>query len=197
MMKKQKNSIPSFNADIFKSILISIIIIEFLIIVFEIFGSAEKVDLKITSLFGAILAFSGLMIKQYLLKENIEYLRKWEKIKLLIDKIILHKNSQLLQDDDIEQLVEKKGMVSQYINYVITEIKIVPVIPLLLVIFYGAALIATECLYFSLVCLALMLLLVAYLSLATITSNNLAIDTTEIDETIQDFEEVLTSMNKK
>jgi len=58
----------------------TIIIISVLVVVYELFGRSQKIDTKVTSLFGAILALSGLMAKQYLLKENIEYLNKWKKV---------------------------------------------------------------------------------------------------------------------
>lgn len=195
-MKKQKILIPSVKCDILKSILISTIIISFLFIVFELYGSAQKIDSRVTSLFGAILAFSGLMTKQYLLKENIEYLHKWKKIKSTIDKILLTKNNQPdLVENILIQLENQNNLASCYMNYIVTEIKIIPIIPLLLVVLCGVALIASESPYFSLACLSLMLLLVSYLAEATITSNNLAIDTSNIDELANEFDEILVQLN--
>ena len=197
-MEKQKSTIPSIKSDIFKSILLSAIIISFLVVVFFFYGSSQKIDARMTSLFGAILAFSGLMAKQYLLKENITYLHKWKKVERIIDEITLHqKNLSIDVDKILKQLASQNNTASLYMEYVIKEIKIIPVLPLLLVVLYGAALIASESLYFSLTCLSLMLFIVSYLAQATITSNNLAIDTTDLDETIVEFEEVLTLLNDK
>jgi hypothetical protein len=197
-MEKKKSPIPSVKSDIFKSILLSIIIVSFLVVVFQLYGNAQKIDSRMTSLFGAILAFSGLMTKQYLLKENIEYLHKWKKIESIIDEITLHQENQPAHVNEIlEKLANQNNTACLYMKYVITEIKIIPVIPLLLVVLYGAALIASESQYFSLTCLSLMLFLVSYLAQATITSNNLAIDTTDVDEIIHEFQEVSTLLNEK
>ncbi|MFA7348583.1 MAG: hypothetical protein WCZ86_12555 [Desulfurivibrionaceae bacterium] len=197
-MKKERNPAPSITADIFKAILLTIIIVTFLFIVFHLHGNAQKIDSRMTSLFGAILAFSGLMTKQYLLKENISYLHKWKKVEFVINEIILHpKNQQYRVDEILNQLSKQNSTARLYMKYVIDEIKIIPIIPLFLVVLYGAALIASESQYVSLTCLALMLFLVSYLAQATITSNNLAIDTTDVDEIINEFEEALSLLNEK
>ncbi|MEW6110301.1 MAG: hypothetical protein AB1632_14210 [Nitrospirota bacterium] len=188
---------PSIKADVAASICISIVVCIVLGGVFYLFGNTQKIDTRITSLFGAILAISGLMTKQYLLKENVTYLHKWKKIEKIIDSISLNDNELPAAARDItNSLLEQNNRANFYMQYIISEIKIIPIIPLLLVVLYGAALIASEAQWFSLTCLAIMLLLVSYLAQATITSNNLAIDTTDLDETIQELEEVLEILNE-
>jgi intracellular septation protein A len=175
---------PSIIADVATSICISAVICIVLGGVFYLFGNAQKIDTRITSLFGAILAFSGLMTKQYLLKENIEYFHKWKKVEETIDSISLNENDLPAEARNITtSLLEQNNRANFYIQYIVAEIKIIPIIPLLLVVLYGAALIASEAQWFSITCLSLMLLLVSYLAQATITSNNLAIDTSDLDET--------------
>lgn len=192
MKDKTNVRIPSINNDIIKSFYITFAIVIFLSLIFYFFGDLQLLTSKITGLFGAILAFSGLMAKQYLLKENIAYLNKWKNIENLIDEVTINYAAKDIETKEIsEDLSRLNNQAEVYMNYIVTEIKCIPVIPLLLVVLYGAALIASGALWVSLSCLILMLILVTYLSLATITSNNLSIDTSHIDETIQDLKELV------
>lgn len=183
---------PSILADLLISVTICVIICSLLGVVFYYFGNVQKLDTRITSLFGAILAFSGLMTKQYLLKENLSYLQKWKKIEEIIDEITLTYSNISSEATSIgSKLLELNNRIDPYIKYVTTEIRIIPVIPLVLVVLYGAALIASESQLFSICCLSMMLLLVSYLAQATISSNNLAIDTSELDDTKKELEDIL------
>ncbi|MDD4352774.1 MAG: hypothetical protein PHU71_07430, partial [Candidatus Gracilibacteria bacterium] len=65
-MKKENISVPSLKKDIKSSIIFSIMIICAFAIILFFFGNIKKIDSRMTSLFGAILTFSGLMTKQYL-----------------------------------------------------------------------------------------------------------------------------------
>ncbi|WP_124329213.1 hypothetical protein [Desulfonema ishimotonii] len=76
-------------------------------------------------------------------------------------------------------------------EYIITEIKYIPVIPMILMVLYGAALIACGSFIFTLICLTLMLILVIYLALATISSNNLLLETDNVDEIIGELQEII------
>lgn len=197
-MDNNKYKLPSVCKDIFVSLIMTIIIISVLVVVYELFGRSQKIDTKVTSLFGAILALSGLMAKQYLLKENIEYLDKWKQVESTIHEITLTKNDTCAKESDISRkLADLNNQASEYMEYVKTEIRIIPVVPLILVVLYGAALIGSEAQLFSLTCLGIMLLLVSYLSQATITSNNLAIDTSDLDNTIIVLNDLLNSLNNE
>jgi len=197
-MNNRENKLPSVKKDILVSLVLTVIIISVLVIVYEVFGSSNVIDTNVTSLFGAILALSGLMAKQYLLKENIDYLNKWKVVVSTIDEITLQKNESDPEENNFSnQLIQLNNQADEYMEYVKKEIRIIPIIPLLLVVLYGAALIGCNSQIFSLTCLGLMLLLVSYLSQATITSNNLAIDTSDLDETIIVLNELLTSLNKR
>lgn len=196
-MNRKDNKLPSVKKDILIALLLTAIIILVLVIVYELFGSFNKIDTNVTSLLGAILALSGLMAKQYLLKENIDYLNKWKVVVSTIDKITLKKNESLPEEDYFSnQLIQLNNQAYKYMLYIKKEIRIIPAIPLLLVVLYGAALIGCSSMLFSLTCLSIMLLLVSYLSQATITSNNLAIDTSDLDETIIVLDELLISLNQ-
>ncbi|GBC61994.1 hypothetical protein DENIS_2957 [Desulfonema ishimotonii] len=89
MIKPTSLYIPSIKRDIFKSLLIGVLIILIFYCVYYHFGEKKVIDKGITAIFGAILALSGLMSKQYLIKENITYLNKWKVIENLIDEILL------------------------------------------------------------------------------------------------------------
>lgn len=197
-MNSKESKLPSVKNDVLVSLVLTAIIILVLVIVYELFGNSNIIGTNVTSLFGAILALSGLMAKQYLLKENIDYLNKWKVVVSTIDEITLHKNESGPEGKDIsKQLIQLNNQADEYIEYVKKEIRIIPVVPLLLVVLYGAALIGCNSQIFSLTCLGIMLLLVSYLSQATITSNNLAIDTADLDETITVLDELLNSLNQR
>lgn len=192
MSQKNKVKIPSIRKDMVKAFILTLAIVLFLSTIYLFFGEEKLLDSRITALFGAILAFSGLMAKQYLLKENIAYLNKWKNVEQLIDEVTISYSAKDIETQEIsENLSKLNNQASAYMGYVVAEIKYIPVIPLLLVVLYGAALIASGELLVSIICLILMLILVAYLALATITSNNLSIDTSHLDETIQELEELI------
>ena len=196
-MKVNNSSIPSIKKDIFYSLIITTAIVAIFYTVYLLFGNSKEFSAQITYLFGAILAFSGLMTKQYLLKENIKYLGKWKLIEQLIDDISINSSKMDIEESNLsQQLAEKNNKAFSYMNYMIFEIKIIPIIPLLLVVLYGSALIATEPAYISTICLTFMLFLVSYLAQATITSNNLVIDSSELDSTIKELEDVAKILNE-
>ncbi|GBC61992.1 hypothetical protein DENIS_2955 [Desulfonema ishimotonii] len=90
-----------------------------------------------------------------------------------------------------EELADKNNQAELYMEYIITEIKYIPVIPMILMVLYGAALIACGSFIFTLICLTLMLILVIYLALATISSNNLLLETDNVDEIIGELQEII------
>ena len=153
---------PSILKDLALSLLVTILIIASYIMVFYFFGGSKKIDTNITAFFGAILAFSGLLTKQYLFKDTIDYLLRWIQIGKILDEII--KNT---SDNDTmlvgirTDLIEQNKLASKYSNYVKRELRIIPVIPILLVSCYGAALLACDSIIFRSICLGLMLFMVA------------------------------------
>lgn len=192
MAKSSSFYTPSIKKDIFKSLILSVLIILIFYFVYYYFGERKEIDKSITALFGAVLALSGLMSKQYLIKENISYLNKWKTIEDLIDEILLNDSQEGLEFKKIKlALAEKNNRAELYINYIITEIKLIPIIPMVLVVLYGAALIACGSLIFAMSCLALMLILVVYLAFATMSSNNLLLEVENIDETIEELQGII------
>lgn len=180
-----KNAPPSISRDLLISFLITTIIICLYIIELELINNHINIDKNIINLFGAITTISGLMSKQYLLKENISYLYKWKKIHNLISLIRQSENYHEYQNFEI--IINKT---IKYIKYIETEIKIIPTIPPLLVFLYGAAIVCEMDYNISATALSLMIFLTTYLSFATITSNNIAIEIYRTDELISELNKI-------
>ncbi len=135
------------------------------------------------------------MLKQYLFKETIGYLLKWNRLNNLLDNIISQIDEKQSEITDIlKQIRALKKQTNLYSTYLKNEIKIVPLIPLMLLFLYAAALLANNNLIIRYSCLASMLFLVIYLTKATVTSNHLLTETTEIDETIELYESILNDL---
>ena len=195
--KDNKIKIPSTFMDVIVAIVFTIFIIFILITVYYFFGGSKKIDTNITSFFGAILAFSGLMTKQYLFKETIDYLTKWIRLEKLIDDILVNSESQDVEIKNIvNDLADQNNLAGSYANYIKRELRIIPVVPIILVVLYGAALIACDSILFRSICLGLMLLFVTFLAKATISSNNLAIERPDLEQTIRELEELLLMIKK-
>lgn len=185
MNDKNRLKMPSIWQDILISILYTIMIVEILLLVYINFGSTKKVDPNVASFYGAILALSGLMAKQYMFREAIDCLKKWIEIEKLLETIKGNSNE---KDTNVLELLAKLAdqikLTKKYESYIKTELKIVPMIPIVLVVLYGAALIADESQLISMTCLGLMLLSVTYLAKATISSTSIPISISELEETI-------------
>lgn len=196
--KDNKIKIPSTFKDVIVAVVFTIFIIFILFIVYYFFGGSKKIDTNITSFFGAILAFSGLMTKQYLFKETIDYLIKWVRLEKLLEDILVSSES---HDAEVKAIVsdlsEQNNLANYYANYVKRELRIIPLVPIILVVLYGAALIAYGSILFQMICLGLMLLFVTYLAKATISSNNLAIGRPDLEETISELERLSQMIQKK
>ncbi|RJQ24374.1 hypothetical protein C4565_09915 [Candidatus Parcubacteria bacterium] len=180
--------LPSILKDLAVSLLVTIFIAASYIIVFYFFGGSKKIDTNITAFFGAILAFSGLMTKQYLFKETIDYLLRWIQIGKILDEIIENtNNSDTMLAGIRNDLIEQNKLSSKYSNYVKRELRIIPVIPILLVSCYGAALLASDSIIFRSLCLGLMLFMVSYLAKAALSSNKIAIEKPDIEQLISEL----------
>jgi len=196
--KDKDIKLPSTLKDAVVAFIFTIFIIFVLMTVYYFFGGCQQIDTNITSFFGAILAFSGLMTKQYLFKETIDYLIKWIKLEKLLDDILVYSGSQDSNFKDIiDDMAEQNKLAKFYATYVKRELRIIPLVPIVLVVLYGAALIACGSVVFRMICLGLMLLFVTYLVKATISSNSLAMERPDLEETINDLEELFQIIKKK
>lgn len=95
------------------------------------------------------------------------------------------------------ELSNHKHQSVSYIKYIKRELKFIPFVPILLVSLYGAALIASGSILFRVICLSIMLYFVTYLAKATISSNNLVIEKTNIDQLLTELEELKISLKPK
>ena len=195
--KDNKIKIPSTLKDVMVAVVFTIFIIFILFIVYYFFGGSKKIDTNITSFFGAILAFSGLMTKQYLFKDTIDYLIKWVRLEKLLEDILVRSEFHSEMKAIVSDLSEQNNLAKYYANYVKRELRIIPLVPIILVVLYGAALIACGSILFRMICLGLMLLFVTYLAKATISSNNLAIERPDLEETISELERLSQMIEKK
>lgn len=181
----------------FAAFLATVIIVLFFSVVHYYFGGTKKLDTNITSFFGAMLALSGLMTKQYLFKETIDYLSKWIQIEKLIDEILINAKSKKYELKEIEnELAKHNNLAASYGDYVKRELRLIPIIPVLLVVLYGAALIACNSVLFRSISLGFMLFLVSYLAKATISSNNLAIVKTDLDVMLHELGALLDNIKE-
>jgi hypothetical protein len=196
--KERIGSLPCTFKDAMTGVLYTILIVCILVAVHYHFGGAKIFDTNITSFFGAILAFSGLMTKQYLFKETIDYLTKWVRLEKLLCDILLQSGSRNRELKVILGDIEKQSRLAKvYSTYIKRELRIIPLVPIILVILYGSALIATASTVFRMICLGLMLFLVTYLAKATISSNNLAIEKPNLEETIAELEDLSRTIEAK
>ncbi|MBW2252285.1 MAG: hypothetical protein JRF60_17085 [Deltaproteobacteria bacterium] len=183
---------PSVSDDIVGTLLYTFIVLLVLFIIDYLFGKSEPIDTNTTAFLGILIAFSGLMIKQYLYKETIQYLIKWEKLKGVLDKIIQALNT---PNSDIKEILVKmkkqREQAGLYTNYLRKELKIIPIIPVILLFLYGASLLSCDNLFFRYLCLIIMFCSVIYLTRATITSNNIILEISELDEVIILYENIL------
>ena len=198
---KNKNTninLPSTLNDAVGAFIYTIFVICILFVVHHYFGASKIIDTNITSIFGAILALSGLMAKQYLFKETIDYLTKWVKLEKLLEEVLQYSD---LQDSQvanlIESLREQSRLANFYASYVKRELRIIPLIPIILVVLYGSALIAAGSVVFRIICMSLMLLFVTYLAKATVSFGNLVIEKPDLDETINELQELVRILNTK
>jgi hypothetical protein len=135
--------------------------------------------------------------KQYLFKETIDCLINWIQIEKTLDEIITLTNDSDIKFKKIKgELIERKKLSSSYSLYVKRELRIIPIIPILLVSFYGAALLACDSVLFRSICLGLMLFFVSYLAKATVSSNNLAIEKPDTEELLSELRDLKESIVK-
>jgi hypothetical protein len=136
--KDKDIKLPSTLKDAFVAIILTIFIILVLMTVYYFFGGSKQIDTNMTSFFGAILAFSGLMTKQYLFKETIDYLIKWIKLEKLLDDILVYSGTQNGNFEDIiGDMAEQNKLAEFYATYVKRELKIIPLVPIALVSLSG------------------------------------------------------------
>lgn len=188
---------PQVWKDMVVSFLYTIAIIISWSIAYVFFGDEQRLSTSIVSFFGALIAIAALMVKQYSLKETLEYLATWKRVKNLIQDIM---SNSLASDSSFAQQFEQfdfqKKASEKYLTYIKREIFIVSIAPVLMVFLYGIALICEKAMVIRGVCLCLMLNILVYLTRASITSNRIATEHPEQRKAIQELEEILGDLRK-
>lgn len=159
--------------------------------VFTWFGDSSKLDTGFVTFLGGVLAVSGLLFRQYMLKEVLDYLKAWDKLSNLLREIIDNASKQGHDKNiHIKDFISQETLVHRYSKYIQRELALVPMVPIILIFLYGCALLSDNSLILREVCLFLMIHLVAYLAIAAVTSTRLACAYPDLAKTISELEEV-------
>lgn len=159
--------------------------------VYTLLGDATKVDTGFVTFLGGVLAISGLLFRQYMFKEVLDYLKSWDRMgNVLYGLIQIALKQGYAEDTHIKDLTSQEIQAQRYSKYIRHELTLIPIVPIILIFLYGCALLADNSLVFREVCLFLMMHLVAYLALAAVTSTSLACAFPDLEKTITDLEEL-------
>ena len=159
--------------------------------IFTWFGDSSRLDTGFVTFLGGVLAISGLLFRQYMLKEVLDYLKSWDRMSGLLSIIIEVALMQgRTEDPHIKDLLTQEKQAQRYSQYVRRELILVPIIPLILIFLYGCAFLSENSLCIRETCLFLMIHLVAYLAIAAVTSTRLACAYPDLEKTIADLEEL-------
>lgn len=159
--------------------------------VFTWFGDSAKLDTGFVTFLGGVLAISGLLFRQYMLKEVLDYLKSWDKMSSTL-RVIIEAASRKghTEDSHIKDLADQESQAKRYSQYLRSELILVPIVPIILIFLYGCALLSDNSLIFREVCLFFMIHLVAYLAIAAVTSTRLACAYPDLEKAIADLEEL-------
>jgi hypothetical protein len=155
------------------------------------FGDSSRLDTGFVTFLGGVLAISGLLFRQYMLKEVLDYLKSWNRMSGLLNIIIdVALVQDRIEDPHVKELVAQEKQAHRYSQYVRRELTLVPIVPLILIFLYGCAFLSENSFFIRETCLFLMIHLVAYLAIAAITSTRLACAYPDLEQTIADLEEL-------
>ncbi len=167
-------------------------------LVYFFFGNPNALLNNSVTFLGGVLAISGLLFKQYMLKEVLEYLEKWEELGELLDKIIkASKNGGFEKGTYTAEFIMQKENALDYSQYVRHEMKIIPIVPLLTIFLYGCALLADQCLILRLICLYGMIHCVVYLAIAAKSSVKIAYAYPNLESTVKELKNVISDLEEK
>lgn len=159
--------------------------------VFYFFGEPAQFNTGFITFLGGVLTISGLLFRQYMLKEVLDYLKTWGRMDALLLGIIeTAANSGRNDSIHIRRLVAQKHQAAKYSKYVRRELSLVPMVPLVLILLYGCALLSEKSVQFRAGCLFWMIFCVAYLAIAALSSTRLASAQPDLSETVATLEEL-------
>lgn len=159
--------------------------------VYYFFGDPAKLNTSFITFLGGVLAISGLLFRQYMLKEVLDYIKTWEKMDALLISII--ESAACSENGDnayARTLVAQQRQAAKYSKYVRQELSLVPVIPLALIFLYGCALLSENSVQLRAGSLFSMIFCVSYLAIAALSSTRLASAQPDLTETVAELEEL-------
>ncbi len=157
--------------------------------VFTWFGNSSKLDTGFITLLGGVLAVSGLLFRQYMFKEVLDYLKAWEKLSNLLREIIENASKQGHdKNTHIKDFISQETLAHKYSKYIRRELALVPIVPIILIFLYGCALLSERSLLLREICIFLMIHLVSYLAIAAVTSTSLACAYPDLEKMIAELE---------
>jgi len=185
--------------DMASAALVTGLIIGLWALVFCYYGEKSVFSNSLVTFAGGVLAVSGLLFRQYMLKEVLEYHNAWTKITELLTNIEEGiKQGGRENQASARKLVAQNKSAKGYCKYLQAELVLIPIVPVAVIFIYGCAIIASRSLQFRLGCLSLMLYLVVYLLAAAVSSSKLACSASEPNQIIRELEEIqaMLSQNK-
>jgi len=159
--------------------------------VFCFYGDPNRLNTGFVTFLGGVLTISGLLFRQYMLKEVLDYLKTWERMDaLMLDIIKLATHSGKNYNKYVRALSVQQHQTEKYSKYVRRELNLVPVVPLILILLYGCALLSERSLQLRVGSLFSMIFCVAYLAIAALSSTRLASAQPDLFETVAELEEL-------
>jgi len=131
-----------------------------------------------------------------MIKEVVDYLSSCNKLMVCVDKVInLSKNDIKINYELKESMNQVASDITEYISYVKLELKIVPAIPLLLILFYGCSMLS--CGIFRYFTLYFMLLLVSYLGVVSVSSANIATSIVDMNRNVDEYNDIIKLLSRE
>jgi hypothetical protein len=188
-------SVPSLRVGIWIDLIIAVLVASGTIAawygVFYFFGDSNNFNTDFITFLGGVLAISGLLFRQYMLKEVLDYLKMWDRMnRLLLDIIELAADSGKDSNANVQTLKSQQRLSAKYSKYVRQELSLFPVVPLFLILLYGCALLSENSTYLRAGFLFFMIFCVAYLAIAALSSTRLASAQPDLSETVTVLEEL-------
>lgn len=188
-MERDSLPSPSVIRDLLISAFIAILIISGWLIIYFYGGEPSKLNNNSINFIGAVLAVSGLLFRQYMLKEVLDYLKSWDRMSNLLGEIIELSNSiGKDKNNEVAMFKHQKEHADEYGRYVRRELNIVPIVPMLVIFLYGCAMVSEKLLWLRLLFLYGMIHSVSYLMLVALTSSRIACSYPNLDDTIKELE---------
>lgn len=193
-MKKIAGEHIGFGYDVVKSLLISVFISISWGSISYFNDSFCFVEDRYVVIIGSIVAISGLLFRQYMVKEVVEYLNNFNKIVFCISSIIEYAEANKFKSDLMEKIYKMQIDVLEYVAYMKKELKIVPVVPIMLIFLYGCSVLSEGVLRYA--TLYLMVLCVSYLCVVSISSASIATNIVEINGFVDEYQSLVKEISK-